>query len=74
MNELVSQIADRTGIGEDKAQQAVEMVFSFLKTKFPTLGGHLDNLAEGGDLSEKTGGMAEKVKEGLGGILGKKTA
>ena len=74
MNELVNQIADRTGIGEDKAQQAVEMVLSFLKTKFPTLGGHLDNLAEGGDVSEKTGGMAEKVKDGIEGVFGKKTA
>jgi hypothetical protein len=73
MDELIRQIAERTGIGEDKARQAAETVVSFLRTKFPALGSHLDSL-QAGTVSEKTGGMAEKVKESLGGILGKKTA
>jgi hypothetical protein len=71
MNELISQIAQRTGIGEDKARQAAEAA---IKTKFPSVGGQLDNLLQEGAVSNKAGGMSEKVKEGLGGSLGKKTA
>lgn len=72
MNELIRQIAQRTGIGEDKAQQAAETVISFIKSKFPSIGGQLDSLTAGGDVSEKAGSMSERVKEGLG--FGKKTA
>jgi hypothetical protein len=74
MNELISQIAHRTGIGEDKARQAAEAVISFLKAKVPGIGGQLDSVLEGGGGAEKAGGMAEKVKEGVGGVFGKKTA
>ena len=73
MNELISQIAQRTGISEDKARQAAEAAISFFRTKFPTLGSQLDSL-QGGVVSEKAGGIADKLKEGLGGVLGKKTA
>jgi len=73
MNELISQIAQRTGISEDKARQAAEAAISFFRTKFPTLGSQLDRL-QGGAVSEKAGGIADKLKEGLGGVLGKKTA
>lgn len=73
MNELINQIAQKTGIGEDKARQAAEAAISFFRTKFPTLGSQLDNL-QGGPASEKASGFASKVKEGLGDVLGKKTA
>ena len=73
MNELISQIAQKTGIGEDKARQAAEVAISFFRTKFPTLGSQLDNL-QGGAVSGKASGIASKVKEGLGDVLGKKTA
>jgi hypothetical protein len=74
MNELISQIAQRTGLGEDKARQAAEAAISFFKTKFPTIGSNLDSVLESGGVSEKAGGMTEKVKEGLGGVFGKKSA
>jgi hypothetical protein len=74
MNELISQIAQRTGIGEDKARQALETVLSFLKTKAPGLGAQLDSVLQGGGMGEKAGGMTDKVKESVGGIFGKKTA
>jgi hypothetical protein len=74
MNELISQVAEKTGLGEDKARQAAEAVISFLKTKFPGIGGQLDSALQGGAVSEKAGTMTEKVKEGLGGVLGKRTA
>ena len=74
MNELISQIAQRTGIGEDKARQAAEAVISFLKIKAPGIGGQLDSVLQDGGVAEKSGGMTEKIKEGVGGVFGKKTA
>lgn len=72
MNELVNQIAQRTGIGEDKARQAAEAAISFLKSKFPALSGQLDSVLQGGGTD--AGQMSQKVEEGLGGIFGKKSA
>jgi len=74
MKELINQIAQSTGIGEDKARQAAETVISFLKTKMPGVGSQLDSLMHGGGIAEKSGGMAEKVKDGIEGVFGKKTA
>ena len=74
MNELISQIAQRTGLDEDKARQAAEAAMAFLKAKLPGIGSQLDSVLQGGAIGEKTGGMAERIKEGLGGVLGKKTA
>jgi hypothetical protein len=74
MNELINQIAQRTGIGEEKARQAAEAAISFLKTKFPGISGQLDSALQGGGVAEKAGGMTEKLKEGLEGVFGKKTA
>jgi hypothetical protein len=71
MNELINQIAQRTGIGEDKARQAAETAIAFLKTKLPAVGNQLDSLVHGGGIGEKSQGIAEKVKEG---VFGKKTA
>jgi hypothetical protein len=70
MNELVNQIAQRTGIGEDKARQAAEVAINFLKSRYPAVGGHLDSLLQGGAGS----GMEQKVEQGLGNVFGKKSA
>lgn len=69
MNELVNQIAQRTGIGEDKARQAAEVTINFLKSKFPTVGAQLESMLQGGG-----SGMEQKVEEGLGNLFGKKSA
>jgi hypothetical protein len=75
MNELISQIAQKTGIGEDKARQAAETAISFLKTKLPApMASQLDSALEGGGESAGGKGMGEKLKEGIGGAFGKKTA
>lgn len=71
MNELISQIAQRTGLGEDKARQAAEAAIAFLKTKLPGVSSQLDSLLQGGGVGEKTAGMAEKITES---VFGKKTA
>lgn len=48
MDELVKMVADRVGISEAQAKQAVEMVISFLKDKLPEpIAGQLDAVLEG---------------------------
>jgi hypothetical protein len=69
VNELVNQIAQRTGLSQDKAQQAAEAAISFFKSKFPSIGGQLDSMMQGGGASS-TSGMTDKLKD----ILGKKSA
>jgi len=64
MNELINQIAQRTGIGEDKARQAAETAISFLKQRLPgSVSGHLDSFLQGGG--------AEGMKDKLGGVFNK---
>jgi hypothetical protein len=69
VNELVNEIAQRTGIGEDKARQAAEVAINFLKSKIPGIGNQLDSLLRGGG-----SGISQKVEEELGGVFGKKSA
>jgi hypothetical protein len=73
MDELVKLVADKAGISEAQAQQAVETVLGFLQDKLPEpLGSQLDKVVEGdlsglgdlGDLGDLAGG--------LGGLFGNK--
>jgi len=72
MDELIRQVAERTGIGEDKARTAVETVVGFLKERLPApVAGHLDGVLGGG----AGGGIADQAGDvlgGLGGMFGKK--
>lgn len=73
MDELIKQVSERTGIGEEKAREAVKTVMGFLKDRLPSpiagqveslLGGAGDTIAgAGGAIADQAGGM-------LGGILG----
>jgi uncharacterized protein (DUF2267 family) len=67
MEELVKLVADKVGISEAQAQQAVETVLAFLKDKLPEpIAGQVEAALEG-DLS----GLDDLVG-GLGGLFGKK--
>ena len=67
MDELVKLVADKVGISEAQAQQAVETVLAFLKEKLPEpIAGQVEAALEG-DLS----GLDDLVG-GLGGLFGKK--
>lgn len=66
MDELVKLVSQKTGLSEDKARAAVDMVIHYLKGRLPaSIAGQIDAVlsgqAPGGDFSK-----------GLGGILGKK--
>ena len=75
MDELIRQVAERTGIGEDKARTAVETVVGFLKERLPApIAGHLDGVL-GGGAAGGGGSLADQAGDvlgGLGGMFGKK--
>jgi len=65
MDELVKLVADKAGISESQAQQAVEVVMGFLKDKLPeSLAGQLDGLLAG-----DTSGLTD-LAGGLGNLFG----
>ena len=67
MDELVKQVVEKTGISEEQAQQAVQVVLGFVKDKLPgPLAAHVDQLVSGqggsggldlGNLGNSIGGM-----------------
>lgn len=71
MDELVNQVAQRTGLAPDKARTAVDTVLGFLKTRLPgPIASQLDSA-----LSGQGGGMAGGLgdaAQNLGGMFGKK--
>lgn len=73
MDELISQITSRTGISPEQAQQAVEMVIAFAKSKLPEpLAAQVDSFL--GSNSAPTG-MMDQVQQqmgDLGGLFGGK--
>ena len=62
MDELVKMVADRVGISEAQAKQAVEMTLAFLKDKLPEpIAGQLDAALEGdvSGLGDLAGGLGK---------------
>jgi hypothetical protein len=73
MDELIRQVAERTGIGEDKARTAVETVVGFLKQRLPApIAGQLDGVLGGGGAGGGLADQAGDVLGGLGGMFGNK--
>ena len=78
MQELINQVAQRTGLTPDKAKTAVETVLNFAKTKLPApIATQLESALTGGgagDLAGAAKGMAGSfgTKEGMGGKFGSK--
>ena len=69
MDELIRRITEKTGISEDQARSAVNMVAGFLKEKLPApLAGQVDNvLGGGGGMTDTLGDAAAKVGNIFGG-------
>ena len=66
MEELVKQVAQRTGISEDNARTAVTTVLGFLKDKLPApIAGQIDNVLGS---SGEGGGLGE-IGSAVGGLL-----
>ena len=65
MQQLVSLVMEKTGLTEEAASQAVEIVLSFIKEKLPEpVAGQIDSLlGDGGE----DGGIGGALKGMLGG-------
>jgi hypothetical protein len=70
MQELINQVAQRTGIPADKAQTAVDTVVGYLKQRLPApVSSQLDNVVSGRQAGEGGGGLGEAARN-VGGMLG----
>jgi hypothetical protein len=66
MDEMIKAVAEKVGIGEDKAKLAVQTVIDMLKSKLPAPAQMAIDTVLGG-----AGGAADAAKGALGGIAGK---
>ena len=71
MDEIINQVAQRTGIPADKARTAVETVASYLKGRLPQqLAGPIDAALSGKSKNEISTEL-NVAKEGLGHLFGR---
>lgn len=69
MDELVKLVSQKTGLSEEMAKMAADVVVGFLKDKLPApIAGQIDGVLSGAGM----GGDLEDLAKGLGGMLGKK--
>jgi hypothetical protein len=67
MDDIVKEVAQKTGLSEDMARTAVQTVVQVLKDKLPApLAGQIDGLLGNPDTAKTVGDLAS----GLGGLLG----
>ena len=66
MDELVKLVSKKTGISEELAKTAVEVVLGYLKDKLPApIAGQIDGIISGGG---GTGDIADVTKQ-IGGLF-----
>jgi uncharacterized protein (DUF2267 family) len=74
MDELINLVVQKTGLSQDDARKAVEVVVSALKSKLPApIAGHVDAFLAGGmsgGMSTLTSEAGELLKGQLGGLFG----
>ena len=81
MNELVQLVQQKTGLSPEMAQKVVETIAGYLKTKLPEpLAAGLDSLLGAGstgtqatgDAAAEAGGIMDKAKAMVAGMMGNK--
>jgi hypothetical protein len=71
MDEMVRQVAERTGLPEDKALAAARAAVDFLDDRLPPpVGGHLKSLLAGEGGGGGLGGLGDAAGK-LGGLFGR---
>lgn len=69
MNDLVKMVAERVGVGDDKAKLAVDTVVGYLKEKLPQpIAGQIDQVVGGGTGGSSGGGLSGAI----GDVMGRK--
>ncbi len=72
MEQLVSQLAQRFGISNEQAMEAVTMVVGYIKDQLPApLASQVDSVL-GGNMPEGVADQAQQMLGNLGGMFGKK--
>lgn len=67
MDQIVTLVQQKTGLGEDQARMAVTTVLDFLKTKLPApVASQIDSVVGSGD----AGGALGQAGSMLGGMFG----
>lgn len=61
MEQLLKMVTEKTGISDEQAKGAVDVVMGFLKDKIPGIGAQIDGLLKG-----DIGGLADMAKDKLG--------
>ena len=74
MDELVDLVVQKTGISQEDARKAVEVIVSTLKSKLPgPIASHVDSFLAGGmsgEVNTLAGEAGEMLKGKLGGLFG----
>jgi len=74
MDELINLVVQKTGISQDDAKKAVEVIVNALKSKLPApIASHLDAFLSGGaggGMSALESEAGEMLKGKLGGLFG----
>lgn len=71
MNELIEAITSRTPLNAQQAQEVVQVVVDYLKSRLPApIGTHIDSLLAGG--TGLGGDLLGTIEGGLGGLFGGK--
>ncbi len=72
MEQLVSQMAQRFGISNEQAMEAVTMVVGYIKEQLPApLASQVDSVL-GGNMPAGAADQAQQMLGNLGGMFGKK--
>ena len=70
MEQIIKMITDKTGISNEQAATAIQVVSGFLKEKLPAgMGSQVDSLLKGD--TSNLGDLAGGLKDTLGGMFGK---
>lgn len=72
LQSLTKIVSEKTGLGEDKAKMAVQVVLQQVKAKLPAPAqGYIDQMLNEGDSEPSAGdSVKDAVVSGLGGLLG----
>ncbi len=76
MDQLVNEVSQRTGLPQNQAQQAAQVVVDYLKGRLPgPIGSQIDNLlggqsGMGGSSMPNMTGMGGQAEQDLGGMFG----
>jgi hypothetical protein len=70
VQDLINQIVEKTGIPADKAQQVLNVVASFVKQKYPMVGGQIDNILGSKGSDPGNDSSAGNFMSDIGGKMG----